>query len=393
MPTEIINADPRFRRLERYSVYLRPDWLSPWTLQSQLFCNYCVWSAAPNVSSAEFEWRYGRGMRQGESHYDQIDYLHCNGWWVKIVIEQFDAEKNQLPDLIWMGIVEIDGDNPIGSQDSPAGVQKILAYGPERLLERVELDSTWCTNSLGVDYRLRRGIPFNEGIPAKPGSGLDKKKHKDRPGNRGYQLGGQGTWTFADDLSGADVGAWSIKDIVDYILAYHQPLDGNGNSRIKFDLGSSAGDYLPDWPTHEIKQHGKNLKQLLDELMDRRRLLGYTIETNANSNGFTVRPFNYLDQDIRIDSYTIRRNQNRYAIENFYSSISVGDTHIQESSTQSYDQVAAVGGRIICCGTISAKDGNLMSHWTDAQEDEYKTAATEQEGYEDLEEYEKAERN
>jgi hypothetical protein len=387
MPDRIEITAPTIYWAEGHKVFLRERWEDKWEEVPWLLCNWLSWTAAPTISSAELERRYGTGLLPEEKSFNYKDYLNRGLWFVKVEVEQID-EKGELTDpLVWIGIIEQDGDNPDGSRNSkPMGVQKFLAYGPEVFLERTEITSTyaWWTEGESV-ARYYEGIPFNQFQKIQAADRLAKKEFKHQPGNRSDFHNDEGVYPFAEPLEGdsdKSLPAWKIPEIIRYLLHFQSPKDAKGEALFKITLESD--DYLPDEVCYEIRQHGRTVKEILDELMDRRRLLGYVVEPSADDpNEFKVRPFSFLDETIDLDELTMLPNDDQKALI-VDNSVLVDGMHVQESWVQTYHRVVAVGAPIVCCGTFSY-DSSLKACWTTAEAEKYKQAAIDSSGYGGLE--------
>jgi len=376
------------KAVEAQAVYFKPNWTDQWAPAADVYCNYLTFAAAPTIPSAELERRYGRGLLQGDVAFDDVPYLDRNGWWVKIELQTQDAEEP----VVWVGIVQEDGDNPIGSgpEVKPAGVQKMLAYGLEVIFERTIVAASWFEGE-DEDQRINRGLTFNAENRFRRGEGIDAPDFFDRPGNRSATAGERGAYLFAADLSAAE--NWHTAAIVQYLLAYFTPTDAEGEEIIPLAIDPTAADQLPDWDKPVLRADGRSLRDLLDELLDRRRLLSYRITYDAATDGFIFKPFTFADESIELgDGREIAANLFQTSWS-FDAEVEVESCHVKESDTQRYDQVQAVGGRIVVCGTISYLDGTIDAGWGNDEEDDYCAGASEAADYADLEVFAKVERD
>lgn len=391
MPETVRITAPAVYQAEGYTVYVRQRWTDSWEELPGLYCNWVSWSAAPTISSAEFERRYGEGMLESEAAFAYHDYLNRGTWWVKVEIEQFDDDRNPLEPLIWIGIIEVDGDNPAGSPNAqPMGAQKYLAYGPEILLERSAITSTyaWATAQMGADIaRFYEGIPFNQFLRIHAADRLAKKEFQERPGNRSRAANADGIYPFADPDEGnldASMAAWEARHIIDYLLFFQGPRDKDGVKTIEFRLLSD--EYVPTGVCYEIRQQGVTVREILNQLLDRRRLLSYAVEPDPDVEGkFVVRPFSFLDQAIDLDDLELWENLDQKILI-VDKAVLVAGLNVQESWVQFYHRVVAVGAPIVCCGTFSYHS-SLRGAWTVAEASAYTAATTSAAGYAGLEAY------
>ncbi len=397
MPTAIIPTSRKIQAAEKYSVWTCANWEDEWDEQPFLLVNWCQWSAGPTVNSAELEWSYGIGMRQGEGSISTVDPAELLDLYVKIEIQQFNADGSDGDPLLWYGIIVEPHDNPIGPKidgdgnRTPRGCQKFLAYGLEHLLDLEPIQSAYVESSVGNVYRLGRGLTFNDDYHFRPSTGIDKKQHTDLPGNRSQQER-DGSYVFAFDCTQAEV--WTPLTVVEYLLNYHTPQNSNGDIAVPFDLDDLCYLYLPDFGRPKIDFSGKTVKNLLDELIDRRRLLGYTVEVSGDESAILVRVFTFTDKDIQAPdgSGTIAANPDQKSLD-FDTAPDIAGVFLKESATTLYDQVIAIGARIVCCGTISGQDETLVAHWTDAQQTEYCAGASGQSAYASMDDSQKEDAN
>jgi hypothetical protein len=389
MSTPLVIPDELIRAAETPRVYLRQHWTDAWTEEPHLFCNHFTFTASPTIPSAEFEWRYGLGRRQADAGFVQVPYYaDLAGQWVKVVIDLAEDEQ-----IVWVGLIVDDHDSPSGALGGkPAGVQKLLAYGPELLLERTIIAESYYYYFNGDNsYSIRRGLTFNNVNHIQSSGGIDKKAHDDRMGNRSAEHAPNNCYMFAGDPATAD--KWSSLNIADYLM-YLTPRDSDGNMKVPIFLdGESSAAYLPAWDKPVIATHGRTLRDVLNELMDRRRMLGYSIRFEAGDaeddedDSFKLYPFTYADAAIDLgDGKTYAANADQIALD-FDTAVDLASCQLKESETQRYDQVIAAGSRIVCCGSISNGSGTLVKHWTDAQAWAYNAAASDQEGYGGLEQF------
>lgn len=421
--TPIVIPAETVRRAEQHAVYLRQRWTDDWTAEPNLFCNWFNFTASPTISSAEFEWRYGEGLRQADEAFGQVERLDRLGWWAKVELVPAAVELEHNPDgtwtashigeeitgtreecfawlrtegllIVWVGMIAEDGDSPEGALNfSPAGVQKLLAYGPEFLLERQTIATSYFLDG-SDEKRIHRGLTFNDTNRVRPSGGVDKRSGDDRPGNRSAVRGGGNTYLFAGDP--ATAAGWSSLDIADYLLGYQVPRDEDYEQIVPIFLDADTSlDYLPSWDRPAIDQHGRTLREALNELMDRRRMLGYELryELVEEVEMFRLYVFSFADEEIVLEEgKKFAANADQVSLD-FDAAVEAADCHLKESATNQYDQVIASGARIVCCGTIAGRDLTLAKHWTDDQAQAYNAAASGADDYADLEQFDKDDRN
>jgi hypothetical protein len=88
-----------------------------------------------------------------------------------------------------------------------------------------------------------------------------------------------------------------------------------------------------------------------------------------------VRFVSSLTSDVTFSGTTIPRNPNRIDLT-VHDSTRVASCVVEASSVRQYDQVEAVGERIISCFTIANSDGSLVKGWTEDVETAFKAGAS-----------------
>lgn len=368
-------------------VYLRTDWFADWEEKEFLYCDSCQFAANPHLALAQLSWRYGSIQQAGSSSFDEVDRLDSVlRAYVKIEIDDPDSEGETID---WHGILETDSAEQNGILGALAfGKQSLTAYGLDILLQRHVLTTSMAEGPDGDERTIDRGLEFNARAQI---DGTDK----DEAPNRSALLGARDACIFAHDLASADF--WSTLDIAKYLLAYQAPPDEVDDIAVQWqlDVGQFFG-VLPDFDKPRMAAHARSLKQLLDQLLDRRRLLGYTVEVDpgaVDEEGDPVDPdkiqlrcFTFTPVDIDFDGDTIPANSAQKALV-FESDAGVQAATLKRSTLDAYDQVICTGERIVACFTIRADLETLVSQWTDEQETEYGEGASGQEDYAEAEKY------
>jgi hypothetical protein len=361
MPDPVTTPNELLADVRTSIVYTKKRWADDWTERPFLFCDFATFTASPQVASAGFSRRYGVGMRQGEQQFDQVDALDPIGHWVKVAIDCGGDEPRN-----WYGRIGEDVRNVAGAtfgnddERVPHGAQGFIAYGLEALLMRQPIVDCWVLQSDRSEKRLGRAMEINA-----PNAVADV-------GNCSKQPGPRGTRIFAQSHSAEHAVAWSTRKILWYLLRYHTPLaiDGPGaQQEIEWgiDMTDASYRYLSDSDGPRVRLHGRTVKQVLDELLDRRRGLGYTVRIDPNNDkAVVIRPFTFAEQDIDLPGgEVLEANRSQKTID-FDRSIDVDLASIRKSSAQTYERAIAVGQRVRCVGTFSKLDENLDQDWTAA---------------------------
>lgn len=383
MAEAILLSDDIVRTAQTATIYVKQYWWEVWTEKPHLYCDSAKWVASPSISTAQLSWTYGRGVRQGEATVDTVTPLSIDGWWVKIVFDQGDAD-----DLLWYGFVDentrhMDGDLLVSGARVATGHQTLLCRGMEALLDRHTIRTAWCAYSTG-EYRVLRGLEFNA------------PNRSDDAGNKSAAIGPKGVYLFADDLETA--GKWATRHILDHLLEYHTPRDSDGDKVVQFKAHNDAIFYLPNWDTPRLATHGRTLKHLLDAIMDRRRGLSYVVEVVEVEEGtedVVIRPFTFLDSDVVVSGgHVLNASQSQKTID-FQQTPDVASAKLRMACSRTYHQVVAFGRQITVCETIrEGVAGEIVAHWdTGTLQTAYNAGAKNEAGYGALGNAEKLQRN
>lgn len=362
MPQAVTTENEFLHDVRAATVYLKDRWQDDWVEQSFLWPDFLTFTASPQIPSAGFSWRYGEGMRQGESEYSEIAPLDPAGKWVKVSIAQAEGEDP----ILWYGRILEDVRNADGATFNlaewrvPHGESTYVAYGMEYLLMREPIRGCYYLQEDGSELELGRALEINPDTP-------------EGTGNCSMGFGPRGIWIFAPDYTTENAQGWSTRNAVKYLLKYHTPTDAENTQIIPWKIDDLAKQVLPveDWP--RVQLHGRTVKSVLDELIDRRRLMGYTVKIDPDDEQTClVVPFTYTDVPIELPGggEVIQPNDSQKALD-VDRSIDVDLNSIRKSATQVYDQVIAYGDRVVCCGTFSLLDYTLWPDWTPAHQAEY----------------------
>ena len=366
--TEVFLAALEIEAAPDRRCYTKQRWAEPWVQQPYFHPLACRFAAAPDLPQAHFEWRYGQGMQAGAGGYNiwnRSDSLL--GWYAKI-------EIGTPAQVTWIGTVTDCDDDRQGAIVDGAGnrtltgIQRFTALGLEFLLRRQVVDHCWVLPYLGLDFKLPRCLTFNE--PNRAGNA----------GNRSLVRGPRNTYLFAESLDAGQATYWRTIDIVEYLLAYHAPIDRDGVLRIPFRVADASYGVLPDWDQPVIEAHGRSVAELLDALIDRRRFFGYRFTLNAVEEP-ALEAFTFTDKTIALPGGRFVFESIRQRSLDFDRQAVVRSAVLRDSETHRADQVVCQGARIVVCGSLSAADGTLEADWTAAEQVAYNSASSGVAGY------------
>lgn len=370
----VVTADTDFsKNAPTHRVYIKDFWAEEWGEVPYLYCVQATRCLNPSMPNAVFDWRYGVGI-QAPGNIPQMvwspeTYLNK---YVRLEIDREDSSISVWTGFIWDLLDARQGARLINAARVLSGNQQFVAYGLESFLERAFLRSSWVQDHYASpwdEYEVQRAIPFNEELPqALPAVG----RHNMR--NRSTIRGDKNAFIFKDDPKDAD--KWSTEDIVDYLLSYHSPKDQDQDVILQWVLASD--NVLPTWDRPEKDFHGRSIKSILDELIDRRRALGWWVELedearDAESPRLIVRVCSFTDVLISMPSSgaALQPNQNIITSADFDLALDVTQAPLKESAAHQVDQVVVVGSPIRSCFTLGWLDNTIKKGWTDEQETAY----------------------
>lgn len=386
------------KRHNAHRVYVKRLWADAWVEVEGLYCDWFKLACSPDVNEAQLSWTFGRVMPPGETEFTNRFTLGYEGYYVRIELDQ--TPNGEIPwsvatytPIRWYGVI-VDSSQErggIGEIGVTFGVQKLICRGLEYLLQRTTVDSSFVKTATG-EAEIGRAIAFNLG------SGQDSDHT--RKDNRSTAAGDGGSYIFAASLDEADCQAWYGDEIAEYLLVYHPPRDRNGDVKISFQLdpGFSASVLHKFSPT--IQAHGKTVKEVLDELIDRRRGIAWYVDVNVSELAGVV-----INETPQIVAVTFNKDAlvlpsgalippNPDQTAWLFDDLATIKSHSLTSDTATqFDRVIARGERLGACFTIDYTSTSLEKDWSDALATAYDAGASGDAGYAALDDYAKASAN
>jgi len=307
----------------RQRVFTREKWTADWELQPAVHCVSCTWSASPSISEAIIYYRYGAGRLPSDEqiqHYKPFTLPNLG--FVKVEFEVFDRNGN-VQIISWVGVVGLIVDRAEGGQVTyresdpvASGYQQFNCVGMEWLLDRHYI--------LAAPIRDKM-----TGIGHAPAFGRNRLDSDDLVFDRRTSY----------DESGEP---WSSRNVVEHLLKYQTPVDGNGDIKIPFEIENA--NLLPDWDEVYMEQHGYTTMSLLRQLVARQRGLGFFVAVNRkNKVRFVI--FSFTDQSISLgQGNTLPKNPlDHYNIQ--MSSDRTGSSTFITDAFSQFDRVRVIGER------------------------------------------------
>lgn len=383
-------------------VYVREAWTDEWELVPYLWCDQFDFAAGPNIPQAALTYFYGQILQPDSLTFAAFDPLELVNRWVKIEVPQpNDAENNPRDPIVWYGRIaerarEISGvlrDRlTVGGSliTSPSGIAQFTAFGLIHELDRAYVSTSIVETDSGEE-RVGRAIAFNRG------KGYKSETDFHVLPNASESNGDRDTRIFAKTLK--DATTWTAVDIIKYLLAYHTPTDQVGSLEIDWALDDVDSQYeFATWFKMPLEVHGQTVKQVLDTLVDRRRLTGYDVRVYPGTEPddaelVKLHLFTFSPAGITLwNGDSLPGNTDTVALD-FDDATDIAQALTVLSYEHAIDQVELIGARRGSVFTLSTKDQTLEKDWTDEQETAYEEGASGETGYGDLDRAERQMRN
>lgn len=356
----------------------------------------------PDIDEARFLKRYGRFAGRN------VLPLDLDRYYLKLVVRNTEAETAEAAGgpvtdqiihnnahLIWYGVVEVDDLEVQGTQRrthgtttsiTPQGDQVITAFGLLRELETTIIRESTVETYEGGTQVIGRGIPFNE---------FRGGRFAERGNRTTGPMGGYDGYVFSNQPVKKSI--WTGSDALRYLIKFHQPKDESGNVTANWEL--HGGLEFLDWFDITVATDGRSVKDVIDDLIDRRRLVGYWVdaaELGGHGTGTLVvklHVFAFTDEQIDMpDGKKIEANQNQVTLD-FEESFDIDRATLSKNRCHTVDKVRVRGDFITSTFTTFLSSTMLQTGWSSGDETTYKNGASGVAGYDALSTEDKQELN
>lgn len=393
MPDPIETSDEIFATVPRQRVYVAPTLRGPWEEEPFLYCDSLRTTCAPEIDQAQLRYDYGPAIREETTERKVYEPLDLNGQFVKVVIELAALDGGN---VVWYGVVQIDDREVAGSQksqDEPTGRQRIVAFGLLRLLEQTIIASAVvytppAGNASETTTMIARGIPFGQ---------WRLGDYSERGNRSEFRDGGaDGSYVFSHLPQRGEL--WNAYSAAEYLLARHAPQDAAGEPLCRWRL--DASEEALAWYDLHVETDLRSVKAVLDDLIPRKRGLGYYVDFDESADLATLHVFTFLDQPLSLDrpqrpsaGVTIPANAHQVTL-NFERAFDIEPRLVNQVTSQ-YDRIIVYGqfATSTCTLTFDPTLDQLLPDWSNDELQEYWEAASGDTDYATLDPTLQAQRN
>lgn len=356
---------PRRSPIAFARAWCKERWTDQWRELRNVRIDAAIWCAAPSMPRAQITLRYGWGILADAEHFEEIQPADLLRQYLKIELRSDETAAAAEEAWYWYGIIDVMSD----SQDATvminlnfpvvAGERTFLAYGLESLLDRHRIDHSFyrAPDVNGNEREAAVGITFNE---RDRGNRELTKSNFTPPGGteteRKYFL-----FQYHNDESKAADGKWSTRDIVEYLIKSgagwprrikdEEETSEEAENALNFDILDADLELLPQWDAPELETHLVSAHDLLETLINRRRLLTWWLWVDEPANTIYVRIASLTDAEIELPAEhpgstqvdTLKPNTDwaNYRFDQHWSA----DVIYQVDTSHSVDQVVGYGAR------------------------------------------------
>lgn len=350
----------------------------PWETVPYLYLERLRLTAAPEIDTCQLTYKYGPQLRPDQTEANQYGPLDYRGWFCRVTIP--DTVGND--DVVWYGIIEPDTRSVDGTSHDlvdAAGIQRITAYGLLRLLELEPVRTAHVLQSdAGLEpTEIGYGLTFN----ADSGGAWSQRANRSAAP---VTVGAADSYVFSFEPSGAST--WTAWQAAEYLLEHHAPA---------FPLHSwvlTGNEQNLSWYDLSVRTDGRSVKSILDELINRRRGVGYRLDYDPDRKELQLRTFTTLDGDLELPSGDIVPANPDTRTLDFEHALDIVDATVNNVPNARYHRIVCRGGFRTSTCTLTLEERSrivdqLIPGWTEAEEESYVTGPSGIESDDPVEQY------
>lgn len=392
----IETTDNIFHQVEGQRVYLS-DTLGSWgDPVPYLYCDELNLVVAPSIDQAVFSYKYGDFTQQLENGPGGV-YPPLSFYRKFVKLELLDTEGEVA--YTWFGTFATDEQRPAGSLAvtdgeettyTPRGMQYPTALGLVYLLETTIIDASRIetrsedpladpsTDSMTVG----RGITFN---------GVDGIPYAQRGNRSAAKAGDYDGYIFSDLPYGSTL--WDAESAVRYLLQFHAPQTAAETNVANLVLNCPDGAL--SWYDKTVRTDLRNVKEVIDDLIDRRRGVGWYVSGSESEGEFeiSVNVFTFADQPLELGAENVLPANTNTVTLNFEKALDVSTVRLSNNLTQLAGSIIVYGAPITVVFTLKPGDEGLKPGWNDTEETAYLAGDSAATDYDTLDKSTKERRN
>lgn len=238
------------------------------------------------------------------------------------------------------------------------------------------------TKTLGI----ARGLSFNVDDSAGQTERANRARRPNDPG---------GVYLFSADRRAGQ--SWSGLQAVEYLLSVDAPKIADEISQVDWVLEDDDTKDALRWIQPNAPRDGRNIKDVIDAIIDRRRGLWWYAWFDGNFNEVKIRAGTFAETDFTLPSGAVLPANTRQQALNFEQSFDVEDVSINNTMSQEYDTIVAQGDfrttTMTAYFTRDVDDPIMQNDWTPEAEETFRAGATKEAGYPGLTTEEQQKRN
>ena len=355
-------------------VELRPTWDSPWLPYPWVRAVSAeIHSAYVGHSTATLEHRYGRMSHPGLIGWVDEPREDHRGEWVRISLAPTDVDAFDLPPgdavrlvPIWCGFVVKQVDRPDLDVSSPRGTQTMIATGAERLLEQIDVCSSFWRHSglAGRVVELDRPPRFN-----------DVRRGGQVVGNRTAEK-----WNGCHHFGGDAV--WTHRDILEYLFVHYLLRMSSPELPSRGPRWMLSGQLaaLDTFASTIVVDRVMTLRRLLDMVIPASLGVDYVVRyaqppqgAPDADDGFSLHVFSLQPEPTTAGGYTLPGNPWRYRVDR----VGEHDAAFSIETCQStvYRRIEVRGRPIVVCRSAGhGSHPGFMARWESLLREDYDSA-------------------
>ncbi len=197
----------------------------------------------------------------------------------------------------------------------------------------------------------------------------------------GYEFKGESFLFNGDRRAGS---LWTADDAVRYTLKHDAPSMSTVVDVVDWELRDQLGAVTAaalDWADFTVEREGRTPKEILDDLIDRRRGFWYHVDFDEVESKIIVTAGTFADENVTLPSgATLPRNEHLKTL-NFEQAWDIESATLRKVTSQTYDTIIVQGAHKTSTATFYfGTDDILIPDWTDAEEEDFREAAAGSDG-------------